>query len=117
MVERLIRDQNRITIAGGASSADSTVVLPITIDSVTGRVKVDNSGAGTTIYSETPSGTIDGSNVTFTTAHTVTTVYSFAINGMYIHPTTDYSVTGTTITFVTAPAADLSGTGFTIVYS
>lgn len=112
-----IRDQNRITVALGVSNADSTVTLPFKIDSSTGRVLVDNSGSGTTVYTETPVGTIDGVNVTFTVAHTINTVYSFAINGMYIHPTTDYTATGTTITFTSAPPADLSGKAFTIVYS
>jgi hypothetical protein len=116
MVQSLIRDQNRVVIAGGQSNTDSTVVLPLLIDGTTGRVLVDNSSTST-IYSETPSGTIDGSNVTFTTAHTINTVYSFAINGQYIHPTVDYTTSGVTITFVVAPDAGLSGTGFTIVYS
>lgn len=81
-----------------------------------GRVTLTASGSGGTTYSETPSGTVNGVNVTFTTTHTITTVLNFAINGMYLHPTADYSTSGTTITFVSAPAADLSGKAFTIVY-
>lgn len=111
-----IRDGNRITVALGVSNADSTVTLPFKIDSTTGRVLVDNSGAGTTVYSETPAGAINGINVTYTVAHTITNVYSFSINGMYIHPA-EYSVVTTTITFVSPLPADLSGKGFTIVYS
>lgn len=117
MVQSLIREQNRVAIAGGQSNTDSTVVLPFLIDSVTGRVLVDASGSTSTIYSETPTGTIDGANVTFTTAHDITTVYSFAINGQYIHPITDYTTSGVTITFTSAPSADLSGKAFTIVYA
>lgn len=112
-----IRDGNRIPVALGVSNTDSTVTLPFKIDSITGRLLVDNSGSGTTVYVETPSGTINGANVTFTTLHNITTVYTFDINGMYIHPTTDYTTAGSTITFVAAPSADLAGTGFTIVYS
>lgn len=73
-------------------------------------------GAGTT-YTETPSGLINGSNVTYTTAHDINTVYTFGINGQYLHPTTDYSTSGSTITMVTALPSSLSGLPFTIVYS
>ena len=43
----LIRDGNRITVAGGASNADATVVLPMKVDSITGRLLTDAaSGSG-----------------------------------------------------------------------
>jgi hypothetical protein len=80
-----------------------------------GVVTVTASGGGSTIYAETPSGLVNGSNKVYTTAHTITTVINFAINGQFIHPS-DYSVSGSTITFITALDASLSGTGFTIVY-
>lgn len=79
-----------------------------------GRITITSSAASTT-YTETPSGLINGSNVTYTTTNTITTVLNFHINGMYIHPG-EYTTTGTTITFLTALDASLSGTGFTIVY-
>lgn len=75
------------------------------------------SGGGGTTYTETPGGLINSSNVTFTTVHPITTIYSFAINGQYLHINSDYTVSGSTITFVTAPDASLSGLPFTIVYS
>lgn len=75
------------------------------------------SGGGLgTIYTETPTGAVDGSNKTYTTAHTITSILSFAINGQFIHPT-DYSAVGTTITFVTALPVELSGLPFTIIYA
>ena len=74
-------------------------------------------GSSTTFYTETPSGAIDGANTSYTVAHTITTIFSFAINGQYLHPTADYTFTGTTITMVTALPASLSGLPFTIVYS
>jgi hypothetical protein len=54
---------------------------------------------------ETPSGTVNGSNTVFTLAFTpvendAVTVF---LNGLFQRPTTDYSISGTTITFVTAP--------------
>lgn len=81
------------------------------------EVNVQAGGAGSTIYTETPSGTIDGVNTTYTTANTITTVYNLAINGQFLHPTTDYTVAGTTITMVTALPANLSGLPFTITYA
>lgn len=91
----------------------STNILP-TYDG-NGRITLTAMGGGGTTYSETPSGLVNGSNKIYTTLHTVTTVINFAINGAYIHPA-DYSVVGTTITFVTALDASLSGLPFTIVY-
>jgi hypothetical protein len=47
----------------------------------------------------TPSGTIDGSNAVFTTAHSCTNLYLFK-NGQRMTVTGDYSYSGATITFV-----------------
>jgi len=56
------------------------------------------------IFNEVPSGTIDGANVTFTLANTPTTgTVQLFKNGLLLIPTTDYSVSGNTITFVVAP--------------
>jgi len=74
-------------------------------------------GSGTsTIYQETPVGVINGSNVTYTVTNTITTVINFAINGQYLHPTTDFTFSGMTITFVTPLDSSLSGKPFTITY-
>lgn len=64
------------------------------------------------VYGETPSGTMNSSNVTFTAAHTplvgtLTVIY----NGLIIAPTTDYTVSGAAVTllltghFSTAPSS------------
>jgi hypothetical protein len=55
---------------------------------------------------ETPTGTINGSNKVFTLANIPVDPLSVAVhlNGVFQRPTTDYSISGTTITFVTAPA-------------
>lgn len=76
-----------------------------------------SSGTVAIVYTETPAGLINGSNKTYTVAHTITNVYSFAINGQFLHPTADYTFSGTTITLVTALDASLSGDPFTITYS
>lgn len=47
----LIRDGNRITVAGGQSSTDATVVLPFKIDPTTGRVLVDVAATTGTVAS------------------------------------------------------------------
>ncbi len=110
---KAIRSQIKLGGTGDSVVAGSN----ITITRVNGRkVIASTGGAVATIYSETPTGTIDGANKIFTTAHTITTVISFALNGQFIHPS-EYSASGTTITFVTAPDASLSGTPFTISYT
>lgn len=81
-----------------------------------GVVTVALQAGSSTTYSETPSGLINGSNTSYTTAHAITTVFNFAINGQFLHPTTDYTVSGTTITMVSALDASLSGKPFTITY-
>jgi hypothetical protein len=96
-------------IGSGVSVADlGGGVIAITINGGGG-------GIGT-IYTETPTGNIDGINTTYTTAHTITSILSFAINGQFIHPA-DYSVAGSTITFSVALDASLSGLPFTIIYA
>lgn len=53
---------------------------------------------------EIPAGTVNGSNPTFTLAHTATagTVHVY-LNGVRLRPTTDYSVSGATLTMSMIP--------------
>lgn len=67
------------------------------------------------IQTETPSGTINGTNKEFTTVAEIGSVLSFAINGMAITDD-EYTISGNTITFTTAIPADLSGKSFRIAY-
>lgn len=76
-----------------------------------------STGTVAIVYTETPSGLINSSNKIYTVLHSITNVYSFAINGQFLHPTTDYTASGATITFVNALDSSLSGTPFTITYS
>lgn len=118
------RDQNFVTTLLGASSVDGTTPVKIYGDPTTHRLLVDTSGGGgaTTVYTETPTGLINSANTTYTVLHTITSIFSFAINGMYLHPqdvaagTGDYTFSGTTLTFLSALPSSLSGTAFTIVY-
>lgn len=67
------------------------------------------------VYTETPTGTVDGSNTTYTTVNTITTVIALWINGEYVHPS-EYTASGAGFTMGTALPADLSGKSFTIIY-
>lgn len=101
--------------------AGGSYTLPTASTSVLGGVKVDGStititagvisattsGLGTSnfVFNETPSGTINGSNVTFTIANTPTSgTLVLTKNGLQQKPTTDYTISSGTITMVVAPA-------------
>lgn len=69
-------------------------------------------GPGTTpafvpalVWNEVPSGTVNGTNATFTIAYTPYSSASIAVivNGSTMKNPDDYSISTTTITFVTAP--------------
>lgn len=70
---------------------------------------------GRVIFTETPSGDIDGANTEYTVSNTINAVMSFGINGQMIH-SDEYTTSGRTITFTTALPAALSGTTFEITY-
>jgi hypothetical protein len=57
----------------------------------------------TFVDGEVPTGSIDGSNVTFGLGHPPSGSLHLYLNGLRQIPTTQYSVTGPTITMVTAP--------------
>lgn len=59
------------------------------------------------VTGETPSGTINGSNVTFTIANTpITGSVELYLNGLWQTPggSNDYTISGSTLTYITAPA-------------
>lgn len=57
-------------------------------------------------HKQVPSGTVNGSNVTFTLSYAPTSNDSLSLflDSLILELTTDYSVSDTTITMVTAPA-------------
>lgn len=62
--------------------------------------------SGNFITRETPSGTINGSNTAFTLANTpVAGTEHVYLNGILQTSTTDYTISGSTITYVAAPVA------------
>lgn len=70
---------------------------------------------GRVVRQETPSGAINGSNVTYTVTQPINAVISFAINGQFITDD-EYTVAGRTITMDTAIDTSLSGTSFRVTY-
>ena len=64
---------------------------------------------------ETPSGAVNGSNVTYTTIKPINFIFSFMINGENI-PSSAYTIAGKTITFGTALSADYAASDFEIKY-
>ena len=72
---------------------------------------VTTGGVGTPI---SLTGAVDGTNTTFTMASALPTgsIALVSVNGSYLNPTTDFAVSGTTLTFTTAPVS-----GATLVLS
>ncbi len=81
-----------------------------------GSTTFTSNGGSATIYTETPTGTINGSNTSYTTAHTITTVIGMWINGQFVHPS-EYTVSGAGFTMGTALDISLAGASFTISYT
>lgn len=109
MVNELERDDNNVPVAGGVSSADSTVILPFKVDSVTGRLLVDSaSGSGTvTSVSVVSANGFAGSvaNATTTPAITISTTINSPVlagNGTAISAATTTG-SGSTVVLATSP--------------
>lgn len=107
------RDGNYITTLIAVSNVDGVTPVTLYADPTTHRLLVSSSPP--TTYTETPGGLVNGSNTVYTTANAITTVFGIWINGMYIHPA-EYTLGASGFTMGTALPAELSGTGFTIVY-
>lgn len=83
------------------------VVDPTNPQEIATKHYVDTAGSLTSanfIFNETPSGTVNGSNAAFTLANTPTvgTVRVY-LNGVRQTLTSDYTISTSTITFVSAP--------------
>lgn len=68
-------------------------------------------------YTETVSGTINGSNVTFTVATTVTQALALFLSNSVYQPGVDFTTSGTTITMTLAPDSSLSGLPFWLLHT
>lgn len=109
----------KIARSKGKQGGGGDVVVAGTNVTVTrttgGKRQISSTGGSSTVYSETPTGTIDGANKVYTVLNTITAIISLTINGEYIHPS-EYSAVGTTITFVTALPLALASKSFTAIY-
>ena len=88
--------------------------INITLDG-NGSQVINSTGSMSIHYAETPNEAIDGNRVNFTVDNTITFIISIFLNGQFIHPA-DYTYTGTTITWGTAPDISYAGLPFTIIY-
>jgi hypothetical protein len=95
----------------GVSNGTQTILDLISGTNITitdngdGTVTIDSAGGGGNFAeNEVPTGTINGSNTDFTLANTPTAgSVKLYTNGLRQRPTTDFTVSGTTITYTTAP--------------
>lgn len=114
----LQRDDNDYPVMGGTSTADNQTIVNSAYNPVTRALLVSSSGGGGTGTWYNVSGTINGSNVTFTISVAVNSDFLLVLArqpqaqdvGAF---TGDYSYTTgggtTTITYHSAPDASLSG--------
>lgn len=109
------RDENSVPTLIASSNADGKTPVRVYADPITHRLLVDASGA--TFYADTVSGTINGSNVTFTVANTISAALVLFLGGIPYQPTVDFTVSGTTITMTVAPDATLSGQPFWLLHT
>lgn len=98
---------------GGASGA-------VAATTITGDFSLSSAGVATAaatilkqasyVANETLTGTIDGANKIFTLANTpVAGTLEVFINGLLLKPTTDYTLSGTTVTLTAAVSAPVTG--------
>lgn len=120
----LPRDDNGVPAAGGVSTANSAQVLPFTVDSVTGRLLVDNSGGGSGTVTSVSVVTANGlagsvANATTTPAITLSTTVTGIVkgNGTALSAAvanTDYQIPIALTTTGTSGAATFDGTTLNI---
>lgn len=100
------RDGNRVPTLLGVSSSDGVTPVTIYADPTTHRLYVTAASSGSFSDAETPSGAVNGVNVTFTLAHTPSPAASliFTVNGQVLAPVgVDYTLSTATITVNVAP--------------
>ena len=90
------------------AAADDDVLL-IYDTSATALKKIQKSNIATTLTYNTRTGTGDGSTVAFTVTSGATVDDVLVTeNGVLQEPTTDYTISGTTLTFATAPGSGVN---------
>ena len=98
LVNKLVAGSG-VTITKNNSGGDETLTIA--------------AGSGTiTIYNDTVSGTIDGSNTTFTVSNTIISAINLFLGNSTYQYGVDYTTSGTTITMIVAPDISLAGQPF-----
>lgn len=119
-VKKIVIYDHGVLLADDVSSFDFEGTGGPTLAVNNGQLTQTFSGGGGAgyAYAEVPSGSIDGSNVTFILAHTPSapTVMIIELNGavQYQNASGDYTISGSTITFLSAPIA---GSTLVVYYS
>lgn len=93
-------------LTGTPTAPTATVGTNTTQIATTAFVLANGGGLANSnfVVGETPSGTINGTNTTFTLANTpVSGSVQLSLNGQSIYITSDYTISGSTITMNTAP--------------
>lgn len=115
-LRQAIRTTGRDRVGGGGDVVIAGTGVTITRTS-DGKQEIAASGiTADAVKTETPTGDINGVNTTYTTTATINAIFSFSINGQFLHPTTDYTVAGSTITMTAPLPSELSGKPFTLIY-
>lgn len=93
------RDQNNVPGIIASSNVDGFTPVRLYADPITHRLLVDMVG-GAGVQFETPTGSVNGSNVTFTVSNTPQMIF---VDGMARLGGFDYTYSGGTITFNIPP--------------
>jgi len=91
-----------INSSGGIDSAAGNLADCVHVDGTSGPCgSLGGTGAANFVDSESPSGVVDGANVIFNLANSPSPATSLALfrNGLALSSSTDYAVSGATITF------------------
>ncbi len=97
--------------------AGSNVTLTASKVNGLDTLTIASTGGSGSFYTETVSGTINSSNVTFTVPTTITTALVLFLGGVPYQPTTDFTTSGSTITMLVAPDSSLSGQPFFLIHT
>lgn len=115
------RDQNNVPVIVGITDDASQETRMLRVDPVTGRLLVTGNGGGSgdgSFLKQLVSGTIDGVNTVFTIPTPIVGSSFIDLNGQVMADNgVDYTLSSTTITYVTAPPFNPSGNNTHYFYS